>query len=87
MSLKSPILVAADLSPSSEDALRQDTTLAAAFGTTLAVCHVLPGLSQVRVLFPRLAGENEAADAVRRGAPCSVLAVPLRTVSSPTTVA
>jgi nucleotide-binding universal stress UspA family protein len=55
MTLNGPVLVALDLSDA-DDALRQAHALAGALGAPLAVCHVLPDLSQVRVLFPQDAG-------------------------------
>lgn len=61
MSLNGPVLVATDLSESVVEGLTQGVVYAEALSTTLVVCHVLPELSQVRVLFPHLAGVDERA--------------------------
>ena len=60
MRLTGPVLVASDLTESSDEALRQGQQLARAHRTRLLVCHVLPDLTQVRVLFPQVAGANPA---------------------------
>ncbi|MEZ5292317.1 MAG: universal stress protein [Vicinamibacterales bacterium] len=61
MPFTGPVLVATDLTPPADEALRQGAALAERLGSSLAVCHVVPELSQVRVLFPHLAGTDEAA--------------------------
>ncbi|MGE0816208.1 MAG: universal stress protein [Vicinamibacterales bacterium] len=61
MPLTGPVLVATDLTPPADEALRQGAALADGLGSSLAVVHVVPELSQVRVLFPHLAGADEAA--------------------------
>ncbi|MEZ5416042.1 MAG: universal stress protein [Vicinamibacterales bacterium] len=53
-----PVLAAIDLSPYSAEVLQQGAAWARALGAPLVVCHVLPELSQVRVLFPQLAGRD-----------------------------
>ncbi|MFN8061074.1 MAG: universal stress protein [Vicinamibacterales bacterium] len=55
MTLNGPALVALDMS-NNDEPLRQADALARALEAPLAVCHVLPDLSQVRVLFPQDAG-------------------------------
>ncbi len=50
------VLVAIDLSPSADEALRQADALAHDIGARLTVCHVLPDFSEVRLLFPQYAG-------------------------------
>lgn len=59
--LRGPVLVGTDLSPESDEALRQGQQLASALDTRLLVCHVMPELLRVGVLFPqwRLAGPRE----------------------------
>lgn len=47
-------LVAVDLSPASDDALRMAVTLRAK-GAPLAVCHVMPKLTSIQPLFPQMA--------------------------------
>jgi nucleotide-binding universal stress UspA family protein len=73
MSLNGPVLVATDLSESADEALRQADALARHAGGALRVCHVLPEMLRVRMLFPQLqlqdaydiqALEREAADVV-----------------------
>lgn len=57
-------LVAIDLSPASDEALRQGTPSEA-----LAVCHVIPNLHSVRPLFPHLAlAESQLIDDLPRRA-------------------
>jgi nucleotide-binding universal stress UspA family protein len=46
------ILVASDLSPASDEAVRQGLSLASAEGNELALCHVLPG-APMHTLFPQ----------------------------------
>lgn len=57
--LKGPVLIATDLSTSGVEGLTQGVAYAEALSATLVLCHVLPDLSQVRVLFPHLAGADE----------------------------
>jgi nucleotide-binding universal stress UspA family protein len=52
--LVAPVLVATDLSPAADEAIRQAGALARALDSPLYVCHVLPELLQVRMLFPQL---------------------------------
>ena len=54
MSLAGPVLVAVDLSEGADEALRQADALAHRFAAPLHVCHVLPELLRVRMLFPQL---------------------------------
>ena len=56
MPVNGPVLVATDLSESSLEALRQGAHYADVLQSALVVCHVVPELSQVRVLFPHLSG-------------------------------
>lgn len=67
-----PILVATDLTESSDEALRQGHALATRLGARLVVCHVVPDVSEVRVLFPQDTGPNRQVladlDARARGA-------------------
>ncbi len=74
MGIRGPVLAATGFSESGDEALRQGHALAAAAGARFVVCHVLPELFQVRVLFPQDAGidaatqdelERKAADALR----------------------
>lgn len=60
MTLSSSVLVATDLSPAADEALRQGDARARGLGTRFSVCHVLPDLSQIRVLFPQYAGFDPA---------------------------
>jgi nucleotide-binding universal stress UspA family protein len=48
-----PVLVATDLTPASDEALRQGDALARALGGPLHMCHVVPDLLTVRMLFPQ----------------------------------
>ena len=48
-----PILAATDLSPASDEAIRQADALARASGAPLAVCHVVEDLLPLRLLFPQ----------------------------------
>jgi nucleotide-binding universal stress UspA family protein len=54
------VLVGTDLSPEADEALRQGQRLASSLDTRLLVCHVMPELLRVGVLFPqwRLAGPD-----------------------------
>lgn len=58
MKLQGPILVGTDFGAASEEALRQGNDLANDLGTSLIVCHVVPELDAVNVLFPQLAARN-----------------------------
>ena len=58
MTLQGPILVGTDFTAASDEALRQGFALANGLGTTLTVCHVVPELDTVNVLFPHLAERN-----------------------------
>jgi nucleotide-binding universal stress UspA family protein len=53
-SLAGPVLVAVDLSEGADEVLRQAHDLARQSAGTLYVCHVLPELLRVRMLFPQL---------------------------------
>jgi nucleotide-binding universal stress UspA family protein len=75
MKLQGPILVGTDFTAASDEALRQAKDLANGLGTSLIVCHVVPELDSVNVLFPQLAARNaehrqmltdKAIDAVER---------------------
>ena len=48
-----PVLAAADFSEAADEAVRQGHSLAAALGAPFIVCHVLPEVFNVRVLFPQ----------------------------------
>lgn len=67
MTLNGPVLVALDMS-NDDEALRQADSLALALDAPLAVCHVLPDLSQVRVLFPQDAGPLPTSEVLNDGA-------------------
>lgn len=54
MPIRPPVLVATDLSEAADEALRQADRLARQLGGTLQVCHVLPEIVRVRMLFPQL---------------------------------
>ena len=56
MNLRGPIVVGTDLTPSSGEVLRQAHRFARDLDSRLIVCHVLPELQSVRVLFPQWAG-------------------------------
>ena len=58
MKLRGPVLVGTDFSAASEEALRQGNDLANDLGTSLIVCHVVPELDTINVLFPQLAAGN-----------------------------
>jgi universal stress protein E len=75
MGVHGPILAATDLSNTGDSALREGYAMASALGSRLVVCHVLPEIFKVRVLFPHQAGidvpvqtelERKAASAVRK---------------------
>lgn len=59
MKLEGPILLGTDFSAASDEALRQANDLATDRGTTLIVCHVVPALETVNILFPQLAARDE----------------------------
>ncbi|HUG55141.1 MAG TPA: universal stress protein [Vicinamibacteria bacterium] len=60
---KGPVFVATNLSPASDEAVRQADALARALGVPLVACHVLPELLQVRMLFPQLRDRDRAGAA------------------------
>lgn len=65
MTLRGPVLVGTDLTTSSAAALREGYRLARDLQTEFIVCHVLPELSSVRMLFPQWAGPDpEVRDAI-----------------------
>ena len=51
--LTGPVLVATDLTSASDEALRQGDALARTIGGALHICHVVPDLLTVRMLFPQ----------------------------------
>ena len=58
MKLQGPILVGTDFSAASDEALRQALELANGLGTDLTVCHVVPELDTVNILFPQFGDRN-----------------------------
>ena len=58
MKLQGPILVGTDFSAASDEALRQALELANGLGTNLTVCHVVPELDTVNILFPQFADRS-----------------------------
>jgi nucleotide-binding universal stress UspA family protein len=58
---RGPVLVATDLGPAADEAVRQADVLARREGHPLHACHVLPEVLRVRVLFPQL-HQPEAAE-------------------------
>jgi nucleotide-binding universal stress UspA family protein len=58
MKLQGPVLVGTDFTAASGEALRQGYDVANDLGTSLIVCHVIPELDTVNVLFPQLAARN-----------------------------
>ncbi len=58
MKLQGPILVGTDFTAASDEALRQANDIATDLGTSLTVCHIVPELDTVNVLFPQLAARN-----------------------------
>ena len=58
MKLQGPILVGTDFTATSDEALRQANDLANDLGTSLIVCHVVPELDTVNILFPQLAARS-----------------------------
>lgn len=61
MTLRGPVLVGTDLSRGADEALRQGARLTAAIGGPLIVCHVLPELLRVGMLFPQWQGVDPIA--------------------------
>jgi nucleotide-binding universal stress UspA family protein len=73
--LHGPVLVGTNLTPRAEGALRQAAGLARDLGATLIVCHVMPELLRIGMLFPQWRGVDprvvetmttKAHEAVRR---------------------
>jgi nucleotide-binding universal stress UspA family protein len=60
MTLDGPVLVGTDLTTSSDAALQQGRRLADDLGGDLIVCHVLPEILRVRMLFPQWGGIDPA---------------------------
>ena len=58
MKLQGPVLVGTDFTAASDEALRQGNDFANDLGTSLIVCHVVPELDTINVLFPQLAAGN-----------------------------
>jgi nucleotide-binding universal stress UspA family protein len=58
MKLRGPVLVGTDFTAPSDEALRQGSDFANNLGTRLIVCHVVPELDTINVLFPQLAAGN-----------------------------
>ena len=58
MKLRGPVLVGTDFSAGSDEALRQGNDFANSLGTSLVLCHVVPELDTIDVLFPQLAAGN-----------------------------
>jgi nucleotide-binding universal stress UspA family protein len=58
MNLRGPVLVGTDFSPSSDEPLRAARKLADDLDTELMVCHVLPEVLHVRMLFPQFRGAD-----------------------------
>jgi nucleotide-binding universal stress UspA family protein len=58
--MRGPVLVATDLTPMSDEALREGDALARALGGPLHVCHVMPDLLTVRMLFPQIQQHDDA---------------------------
>jgi nucleotide-binding universal stress UspA family protein len=58
MKLRGPVLVGTDFTAASDEALRQGNDFANDLGTSLIVCHVVPELDTINVLFPQLAAGN-----------------------------
>lgn len=69
MSLHGPVLVGSDLTSGADEAVRQACALARDIDSTLVVCHVLPELLRVRMLFPQWGGIDPAfEEAIRNKA-------------------
>ena len=49
--IQGPVLVGTDFSPASDEALRQGNDVANDLGTSVIVCHVVPDVDTVNVLF------------------------------------
>jgi nucleotide-binding universal stress UspA family protein len=62
MTLNGPVLVGRDLTPAADEPLRQAHTLARDIESPLIVCHVLPELLRVRMLFPQWGGIDPALE-------------------------
>ena len=60
MTLDGPVLVGTDLTSSSNAALQQARQLADDLGQKLIVCHVVPEIMRVRMLFPQWGGIDPA---------------------------
>ena len=60
MTLHGPVLVGSHLTPAADEALRQAHILARDIESKLIVCHVLPELLRVRMLFPQWGGIDPA---------------------------
>lgn len=58
MKIHGPVLVGTDFSEAADEALRQGSDLARDLGTNLIVCHVVPELDSVNILFPQLAARD-----------------------------
>jgi nucleotide-binding universal stress UspA family protein len=67
MTLHGPVLVGSDLTPGAEEALRQAHALATGLKCALVVCHVLPELLRVRMLFPQWGGIDPAFEEAMTG--------------------
>jgi len=60
--LSGPVFVGTDLTAGAEEALRQGAQLAGDLGGPLIVCHVLPELLRVGMLFPQWPGVDPAVE-------------------------
>ena len=58
MKLQGPVLVGTDFTAASDEALRQANDFAKDLSTSVIVCHVVPELDTINVLFPQLADGN-----------------------------
>ena len=58
MKLQGPVLVGTDFTAASDEALRQANDFAKDLSTRVIVCHVVPELDTINVLFPQLADGN-----------------------------
>ena len=67
MKLHGPVLVGTDFTAASDEALRQAYDVANDLGTRLIVCHVVPNLDTVDVLFPQLAARHAEHQAILTG--------------------
>jgi nucleotide-binding universal stress UspA family protein len=56
MKLRGPVLVGTDFNRASDEALREGRQLADYLDTQLLVCHVLPEVLHIRMLFPQWGG-------------------------------